>query len=81
MRMRRQFQPTIELMPLRLAPSTIGTAPNPMNPLIVPSTPCPTLIDPMDPLSTPTFSPSDPASPVGPGSYTPPSSATPTMLC
>jgi hypothetical protein len=80
MRTRRQFQPTIDLMPLRLAPSSVGIPLSPMDPTVVPSTPSPTLISPMDPTSTPTSDPSEPVPPAGPGSYTPIPIA-PTMLC
>ncbi len=71
---RRRFQPTVDLMPVRLAPSTMGVMVSPMDPLSCAGTSAPTvIISPMDPLSGAQSGPavSDPTT-ICPGSYTAP---------
>jgi|GEM_PF-2077986 hypothetical protein len=72
MRARRQFQPSLDLMPMRLAPSDVGTIISPMDPLARPDTSPTAIINPMDPLARPDSGPSmSNPRPIGPGSYTP----------
>ncbi len=74
MRARLQFQPSVNFMPVRLAPSSMGVMVSPMDPLSCAGTPSPTVfISPMDPLSGAQSGPSvsDPTA-IGPGSYTAP---------
>jgi hypothetical protein len=81
MRARRDFQPSLDLMPMRLAPSALGVLVSPMNPLSGAGSNSPTvIISPMNPLSGSQSGPSvaDPTM-IGPGSYTPP--VTTTMPC
>lgn len=80
MRTRKSFQPSIEIMPLRLAPSSSGVLPNPMNPLTDPGTTSSPLINPMNPLTDPGV-PSSSCPSYGSGSYTSPTATTPIMLC
>jgi hypothetical protein len=79
MRARRHFQPSLDSLPMRLAPSGVGVIVSPMNPLAGSSS-VPVITSPMDPLSGADSgsSDSDPTS-IGPGSYTPP--ATTTIPC
>ena len=80
MRARRRFQPSLDSLPMRLAPSNVGMMVSPMNPLAGSSS-LPVLTSPMNPLSGPDTGPSgsDPTT-IGPGgSYTPP--VTTTMPC
>ena len=80
MRARRRFQPNVDLMPLRLAPSGGGGV-CPMDSLAgAGSSGSPVLISPTYPLSGPQPGPSvsDPTT-IGPGSYTPP--VTTTLSC
>lgn len=79
MRTRRRFQPTIELMPFRLVPSVVGSAPDPMDPAMNPSSPPPVYVDPMDP-ATPPCDPADPNPTLDDGSFLP-VTADPGMLC
>jgi hypothetical protein len=81
MRARRQFQPSLDSLPMRLAPSGMGVKVSPMDPLAGAGRKSPTVIlSPMDPLSGSRSGPSvaDPTM-IGPGSYTPP--ATRIMSC
>lgn len=80
MRARRHFQPSLDSMPMRLAPSGLGVIVSPMNPLAGASSSPTAIICPMDPLSGPDSGPSvsDPTM-IGPGSYTP--TVTTTMPC
>ncbi len=81
MRARRHFQPSLDLLPLRLAPSGLGVMLSPMDPLAGAGSSSPTvIISPTDPLSGSPSGPSvaDPTM-IGPGSYTPP--ATTTISC
>jgi hypothetical protein len=83
MRARRQFQPSLDLMPMRLAPSGVGVIVSPMDPLASPDTSPTEIISPMDPLASPDSGPSvsDPTM-IGPGSYTPLiTTATTQMTC
>ncbi len=80
MRARRRFQPNVDLMPMRLAPSGLAAV-YPMDPLAgAGSSSTPVMISPTNPLSGPQTGPSvaDPTT-IGPGSYTPP--VTTTMPC
>ncbi len=79
MRARRQFQPSVDVLPFRLAPSDLGVTISPMDPLSGASS-SPTLISPMDPLSGSGSGPSlsDPTM-IGPGSYT--TLSTTTLSC
>lgn len=72
MRARRQFQPSLDLMPMRLAPSGVGVIVSPMDPSADPGTSPTVIISPMDPAANPSGGPSvtDPTT-IGPGSYTP----------
>jgi hypothetical protein len=82
MRTRRQFQPTVEYMPLRMVPSAVVVSvPDPTDPTTDPSSPQPpVMVNPTDPTQTPPVDPGNPAPIVGPGSYTNPS-VDPTQVC
>jgi len=83
MRSRRQFQPTFDLMPSRIAPSNLAGVPCPMDPSSNPGASRPTIGNPMDPSYNPNPTPTSTHSPtIGPGSYTP-VQITPTapMIC
>jgi hypothetical protein len=80
MRTRRQFQPTLEYMPLRMVPSALVSVPDPTDTSADPTVPAPIVIDPADPSATPPIN-SGPSPVVGPGSYTTPTTSDPTMLC
>jgi hypothetical protein len=73
MRARRHFQPSLDSLPMRLAPSNVGVMVSPMDPVAGSSSSPPVIISPMDPVSGPDTGPSvsDPRM-IGPGSYTPP---------
>ena len=73
MRARRHFQPSLDSLPMRLAPSNVGVMVSPMNPLAGSSSSPTAIVSPMDPLSGPDSGPSvsDPTM-AGPGSYTSP---------
>jgi hypothetical protein len=77
MRARRHFKPTLDFLPMRLAPSDLGVMVSPMGSLAGPDTTPTVIISPMDPLSGPDSGPSvtDPTM-IGPGSYTPTISTT-----
>jgi hypothetical protein len=78
MRARRHFQPSLDLLPMRLAPGSMGVMMSPMDPLSRAGTNSPTVIlCPMDPLSGAQSGPSvsDPTM-IGPGSYAPLTSTT-----
>jgi hypothetical protein len=78
MRARRRFQPSLDLLPMRLAPSGVGVVISPDDPLAGAGSQSPTvIISPMDPLSGSQSGPSvaDPTT-IGPGSYTPPPTTT-----
>jgi len=53
MRARRAFQPTVELMPLRLAPGEAGIMHDPMDPGSATPTPGPAFSSPIAPTSMP----------------------------
>jgi len=73
MRARRAFQPTIELMPLRLAPSDTGVQVNPIDPISAMPTRSPAFLDPMAPTSMPPIGPSSGIAPIlDAGSSNPP---------
>jgi hypothetical protein len=80
MRARRRFQPTLDVLPMRLAPSDLGVPVSPTDPVSGPSTTPAPIISPTDPTSGPDPGPSvgDPTS-IGPGSYT--TTATTTLSC
>jgi len=80
MRARRRFQPNVDLMPLRLAPSGAGVV-YPMDPVAGPGgNPPPPIISPMDPVTGPTTGPSVNDPPTAPsGSFTP--TVTTTVSC
>ncbi len=81
MRAHRHFQPSLDSLPMRLAPSSVVAMVSPMDPLSgAGSDSPPAIISPMDPLSGCPSGPSvaDPTM-IGPGSYTPP--GTTTMPC
>jgi len=77
MRARRDFQPSLDLMPMRLAPSGVGVMVSPMDPVASPSKSPTVIISPTDPVSGPDSGPSvtDPTT-IGAGSYTTPTSTT-----
>lgn len=52
MRTRRSFQPSVEWMPIRIAPSTIATS-DPTDPGVPPCDPPPPIIDPTQPGTPP----------------------------
>ena len=81
MRSRRQFQPTLDLMPSRIAPCDLGVS-TPMDPSFDPGDSPTPISTPMDPSFTPgSPSTTDPTD-IGPGSYTPVIvSPTTTMTC
>jgi hypothetical protein len=79
MRARRHFQPSLESLPVRLAPSTVGVMPSPMDPVAGSSSSPPAIVSPMDPASGSDSAPSgSDSTTTGPGSFTPP--VTTTML-
>jgi len=80
MRARRRFQPSLDVLPMRLAPSDLGTMVSPTDPVSGPDASPAPIISPTDPLSGPQGGPSvgNPTS-IGPGSYTAP--PTTTMSC
>ena len=83
MRTRRWFQPTLDSMPTRIAPSGLGLTVSPMDPTSAPTSTTPSLVNPMDPTSSPGTNPgvTDPTI-GGPGSYIQPSGGTTVMtLC
>jgi hypothetical protein len=83
MRARRQFQPSLDLMPMRLAPSGVGVIVSPMDPSADPDSSPTVIISPMDPAAGPDGGApvSDPTM-IGPGSYTPLiTTATTQMTC
>jgi len=82
MRARRVFQPTIELMPLRLAPSDTGIQINPMDPVSSTPTTGPAMMNPMLPTSMPTSGPSSGSAPIqDAGSSVPGFGRRPAQLC
>jgi hypothetical protein len=79
MRTRRQFQPTVEYMPMRMVPcAVVVSVPDPTDPTTDPSSPPPVMVDPTDP--TQTLDPGNPTPIISPGSYTNPTTD-PTMVC
>ena len=80
MRVRRHFQPSLDVMPMRLAPSGVGVIVSPTDPVAGPSSSPTVIISPTDPISGPDggASVSDPTT-LGLGSFTNPPSAT--MAC
>jgi len=77
MRARRRFQPSLDVLPMRLAPSGLGTMVSPTDPVAgSPTSPAP-IVSPTDPVSGPGSGPSvsDPTS-IGPGSYSTPTTTT-----
>ena len=70
MRTQRQYQPSLESLDERIAPSQIGVIISPMNPLARPDTSPTVIISPMDPLAKPSSGPSvtDPTM-IGPGDF------------
>ncbi len=80
MRARRRFQPNVDLMPLRLAPSSAGVV-YPMDPVAgAGGNSSPPIISPMDPVSGPGSSPSVNNPPTAAlGSFTP--TVTTTVSC
>jgi hypothetical protein len=79
MRTRRQFRPTFDSLPGRIAPSAMGIATDPIDPSSNPG-PTGTIIDPIDPSSNPSGDPGGAPPIIGPGSTTTPN-PTGTMLC
>ncbi len=53
MRTRRQFQPMLDWMPSRIAPSSMAVAVDPMDSTTSPTDTTPTLVSPMDPTTDP----------------------------
>jgi hypothetical protein len=81
MRARRRFQPSLDLMPMRLAPSAVGVAVSPMDPASGAGSSSGTVVvSPTNPASGSQggSSVSNPTT-IGPGSWT--SSSTTTMTC
>jgi hypothetical protein len=72
MRARRAFQPTVELMPLRLAPGDLGTMLHPMDPVSSIPSNNPPFNNPMEPTSSPSGPSSGDTSILDAGSSTPP---------
>ncbi len=77
MRARRDFQPSLDLMPMRLAPSGLALV-SPFSPVAGGGSSSKVILSPEEPISgTDGGTPSNPTP--GPGSYTPP--VTTTMPC
>jgi len=77
MRARRHFQPSLDSLPMRLAPSNVGVMVSPMSPVAGSSSSPPAIISPMNPASGPDSGPSDSdPTAISPGSYTPPPAST-----
>ncbi len=81
MRARRRFQPSLDLMPMRLAPSSLGVVASPMNPAAGAGSSSNTVVvSPTNPAagSQGGSSVSNPTT-IGPGSWT--SSSSSTLSC
>ena len=81
MRARRHFQPSLDSLPVRLAPSSVAAIVSPTGPLAGSSSSPTATVSPADPASGSAGDPpvSDPTTISPAGSYTPP--ATTTMSC
>ena len=57
MRARRHFQPSLDSLPMRLAPSNMGVMVSPLDPLAGSSSSPTAIVSPMDPVSGPVVAP------------------------